>query len=34
VQARTHLTKRFVQFSLKYELMMPNQLVPPIDGMA
>jgi hypothetical protein len=31
MEARTHLTKRFIQFSLKYELMTQPQLTPPIE---
>jgi len=30
-EAKTHLTERFVQFSLKYALMVPAQLSPPIE---
>jgi hypothetical protein len=33
-QSRTHLTQRFIQFCLHFELMAPAQLVPPIEGMA
>lgn len=30
-EAKTHLTERFIQFSLKFGLMAANQLSPPIE---
>jgi hypothetical protein len=33
IEGRTHLTRRFIQFALHFELMQPQQMVPPIEGL-